>query len=261
MPEKPTAMDPTLFAPGPARDPRFTVKRRFVEMRNFPQGDPQREVEFFHRQMHEELNSVENAARNLADFPDAEWEIRMWLARQCSDEARHVLMFRQMYERRGGRIGQYPVLDFQYRICTNIDNLLGRLTVQNRSFEAGGIDAIKVAIDTARADGDEDLALLYESQGADEVVHVRFANEWIKKTVEASPRKAMQMAAALDAASRAFSQVMGLEGTVDVDYTADTAGRLEAGFEESEVKRVYVQSVRRREENLARKRHEQRGNE
>ena len=259
MPES-SEMDAKLFAPGPARDPRFNVKRRFVELENLSREDPKREVEFFHRQMHEELNSVENAARNLADFPEAEWEIRMWLARQCSDEARHVLMFLRIYESRGGRIGQYPVLDFQYRICTNIDNLLGRLTVQNRSFEAGGIDAIKVAIDRAREAGDEELALLYEAQGADEIVHVRFANEWIKKTVEASPRKALQMAAALDAAAKAFAQVMGTEGTADVDYTADAGGRLEAGFEESEVQRVYVQSVQRRDQNLARKRHEQSGN-
>ena len=65
-------------------------------MHNVPESDPTRELDFFHRQMNEELNSVENAARNLTDFPDADWDIRMWLARQCSDEARHVLMFRKI---------------------------------------------------------------------------------------------------------------------------------------------------------------------
>jgi uncharacterized ferritin-like protein (DUF455 family) len=254
-----TEMDPTLFAEGPARDNRFMVKDRFVEMHNVPEDDPTREVEFFHRQMHEELNSVENAARNLSDFPNEDWDIRMWIARQCSDEARHVLMFREIYESRGGKVGQYPVLNFQYKICTKIDNLLGRLTVQNRSFEAGGIDAVKVAIEDARERGDEELALLYEAQGADEIVHVRFANDWIRKEVQKSPRKALQMATALTAASKAFSQVMGLEGTTDVDYTADVSGRLEAGFDQSEVDRALAESAAKLEENRAR-RNEQRGN-
>ncbi|MBI1787419.1 MAG: DUF455 family protein [Acidobacteria bacterium] len=247
-------LDPKLFAEAPVRDPRFTVVDRWKECRLFPDGHPEKEVEFFHRQMHEELNSVENAARNLADFPEADWEIRMWIARQCSDEARHVLMFRRIFERRGGTLGQYPVMSFQYRICTKIDTLIGRLAVQNRSFEAGGIDAVKVGIDDAWRRGDTELAELYESQGADEIVHVRFANEWIRQQVAANPRNGLRMAAALTHGSRAFAQVMGEEAVQGIDYAADQSGRLEAGFDAAEVKQVYELSEARRLENLARKR-------
>ena len=51
-------------------------------------------------------------------------------------------MFRRIFETRGGQVGQYPVLNFQYRIIAHIRSLVGRLAIQNRSFEAGGLDAI-----------------------------------------------------------------------------------------------------------------------
>ena len=73
--------DAAIFAPGPARDARFAVKEQWVDCHNLPAGDPEREVEFFHRQMNEEVNGMECAARNLADFPNAEWELRMHIAK------------------------------------------------------------------------------------------------------------------------------------------------------------------------------------
>src|SRR5207249_2139470 len=112
-------LDPALFGPPPARDERFTEKRRWIECANFPNDHPLRIIEFFHRQMNEELNGVENAAQSLADFPDTDWKVRMSIARQCADEARHVEMFRRIFESRGGKLGEYPILNFQYRIIAN----------------------------------------------------------------------------------------------------------------------------------------------
>jgi uncharacterized ferritin-like protein (DUF455 family) len=228
-------LDPRLFAPGPARDARFTVADRWVEMVNFPPGHPLRDVEFFHRQMNEEVDSLEASARHLADFPAVDWELRLGLARQCADEARHAAMFRRIFESRGGQVGQYPVLNFQYRIITRVPSFVGRLAVQNRSFEAGGLDAITYGIDDARERGDEELAQLFEAQRADEITHVRFANEAIRAATERDPRCVLQIGAALNTASKAFVQVMGPEATEGLSYPADAAGRREAGFTDSEV--------------------------
>ncbi|HEY7060843.1 MAG TPA: DUF455 family protein [Chloroflexota bacterium] len=229
-------LDPALFADGPARDARFTVAARWVECQNFPHGDSRRDVEFLHRQMNEEVDSLECSAATLRDFPQVAWELRMWLARQCWDEARHAAMFRRVYEARGGHLGEYPVLNFQYRIIARIGSLVGRLAVQNRSFEAGGLDAIAVGIDDARERGDEELAALFEAQAADEITHVRFANDYIRAATERDPRAVMQVGAALNLASKAFFQVMGREGTEGVGYPADAAGRREAGFTDDEVR-------------------------
>ena len=230
-----TALDPSLFAEGPARDSRFTVAARWAECSNFPEGHPLREIEFFHRQMNEEIDSLECSAANIRDFPQAPWDLRLGLARQCADEGRHAGMFRRMFESRGGRLGQYPVLNFQYRIIAHIRSLVGRLAIQNRSFEAGGLDAIAFGIEQARQNGDQALVELFEAQRADEIVHVRFANEWINAATKQNPRSVLEIGVALAGASKAFRQVMGEEGTEGVSYPADVAGRREAGFTDNEV--------------------------
>jgi uncharacterized ferritin-like protein (DUF455 family) len=229
------AHSPRLLADNPARDSRFTVADCWSDCSNFPEDDPLREIEFFHRQMNEEVDSLECSARNLGDFPDTPWELRMALARQCVDEARHARMFRRIFESRGGRVGEYPVLNFQYRIVTNLDSLVGRLAVQNRSFEAGGLDAIKSGIDLAAQNRDEELVALYEAQCADEIGHVRFANDWIRRATADDPRTVLKIGAALNLARQAFQIVMGPEATDGVHYPADVSGRQEAGFTDKEV--------------------------
>src|SRR5262249_25222135 len=109
-------LDGSLFADAPARDVRFSVAGRWIDCDNFPAEHPLHKVEFFHRQMNEEVDSLECSARNLSDFPLEDWGLRLNLARQCADEARHAAMFRRILQSRGGRVGQFPVLNFQYRI-------------------------------------------------------------------------------------------------------------------------------------------------
>jgi uncharacterized ferritin-like protein (DUF455 family) len=228
-------LSPGLFVDGPARDARFDVKDRWVEMMNTPADHPLHEVEFTHRQMNEEMNGLECSARSLADFPEADWGIRMWLARQCADEARHGRMFRRLLERLGGHVGQFPVLNFQYRIINRASSLIGRLTIQNRTFEAGGLDAVSAVVEQMRERGDPELTLFFDSQLADEIIHVRFANEWIREAIRRDPRNLLRMGEAMTTAAKAFKEVMGSEGTEGVSYPTDPSARLEAGFTETEV--------------------------
>lgn len=230
-----TPLDPTLFADGPARDARFKVKDRWIECENYPPDHPLHEVEFTHRQMNEEINGLECSARCLSDFPETDWDLRMRLARQCWDEARHGRMFRRLLEERGGHVGQFPVLNFQYRIVINADTLVGRLTIQNRTFEAGGIDAVSSTVEVTRAAGEEALAEFFNSQLTDEIQHVRFANDWIKEKIKREPRSVLDMGRAMTNAAVAFGQVMGTEGTEGVGYAVDRQARREAGFTEKEV--------------------------
>jgi uncharacterized ferritin-like protein (DUF455 family) len=127
------------------------------------------------------------------------------------------------------------VMNFQYRIITRFDNLAARLAIQNRSFEAGGLDAITAGIKQTREESDHELCALYEAQIADEIAHVRFANEWIRKLCAADPRNLLAIGMAMKTASAAFAHVMGHEGTEGVTYPADREGRLEAGFTADEV--------------------------
>ena len=241
-------LTPELYGEGPAREPHIPVVERWAECHRVDPDDPEHELEFFHRQMNEEANVLENAASSLARFPDADWSIRMFLARQCSDEARHVQAYMALVRRRGGRIGQFPVMNFQYRILQKIDSLVGRLTVQNRTFEADGLDAVTQAIVDARDAGDDDLAAMYEAQQCDEILHVGFANEWIRREINRDPRQALQMATALTRGSKAFQEVFAGGGTLVSAYGVAAAEREAAGFGRAEIEVMHEVAEQRRAE-------------
>lgn len=204
-----TKLDPSLFTDGPARDGRFRVVEVWSEMENIYDDDGLMKREFLHRQMHEEVNGVEIAARNLSDFPDADWDLRMAIAKQCADESRHVEMFRRAYEVRGGVVGAHPVLCFEYRMVMRIETLLGRLAVQNRSFEAAGIQAIGEGLEAVREAGEHDLVELFDAQLADEIQHVRYANQWIEKLVARNGRVALDVVRGVMQANAAFKVIAG----------------------------------------------------
>jgi uncharacterized ferritin-like protein (DUF455 family) len=126
-------------------------------------------------------------------------------------------------------------LNFQYRIITAIDTLVGRLTVQNRSFEAGGIDAVETGIADAVREADDELRTLFEAQLADEVQHVRFANTAIAELRARDPRQLLAMGAALSRAAQAFREVMGREGTEGAHVRVAVQAREEAGFGRDEI--------------------------
>ena|SRR5262245_24851288 len=226
-------LNPKLFADNPARDSRFVCKDRWHELANLPHDHPDNNLEFLTRQMNEEINAVEMAARNLVDFPDEIWELRMAIARQAADEARHAAAFRRLLEARGGRLGQFPVINFQFRIMTSIPSLIGRLAVANRSFEAAGIDAISDGIASSRRKDDVEFTALFDQQLADEMQHVRFANVWIKKLTDRDGARAvMALARATAHANEAMKEIVGDN---IVFYPVSDELRREAGFTDDEI--------------------------
>lgn len=222
-----------LFGDPPARDGRFVVRERLAEMENYPPDHPLKDAEFLHRQMNEEINSIEMCARNLSDFPDADWSLRMEIARQCWDEARHAIAFRQLMEKRGGTLGQFPILNFQYRIVAGLKSLASRLTVQNRSFEAAGLDAIQTGIDSSVRKDDPEFVTLFEQQLADEMQHVRYANRWIKILMQrGGARTVFELARDVSQANEALRFVAG-DGILFFPVVDEL--RREAGFTDDEI--------------------------
>ena len=77
------------------------------------------------------------------------------------------------------------------------------------------------------------MAELFDGQLADEVQHVRYANVWVKRLVEAGgPRTVLEMARAVSQASEAFAIVAGAAA---VSYPVAEDVRREAGFAEAEI--------------------------
>ena len=229
-------LDPGLFGPGQARDDRFRVVDRWRDMVNHLKGTPAYRREFLHRQMNEEMNVMEQAAQSLVDFPDEPWEIRKAIAGQCADEARHTLAYLQLMKERGIDVGEYPILNFQFRVLQRIDSLVGRLAVENRSFEADGLDAATYGAGEALKEGDAWLSALLDGQAADEITHVGLGVAWIDREIKRDPRTLLKIARAMDHLRRAVDAVMGESGEVAYEVAGDE--RLLAGFGPEGVERA-----------------------
>jgi hypothetical protein len=115
-------------------------------------------------------------------------------------------------------VGQFPVLDFQYRIINKADTLVGRLTIQKSDFEAGRPRRSVVGCRQVRASGDETLADFFDSQLADEILHVRFAKNGASRHQGTIRASCSTWARPCGMAAMAFGQVMGSEGTEGVSY-------------------------------------------
>src|SRR5262249_25070143 len=134
-----------------------------------------------HRHMHNEMQSLEIAAQSLADFPDAPWDLRMQLARQCWDETRHTMLLHRRLLELGGRKGEFPVMNYEWSVTLMSDSLAARLALQNRTFEGGEMDLLRQLVERWKEVGDERTAEMLGGILADEIQHVRFANQWLKR--------------------------------------------------------------------------------
>jgi uncharacterized ferritin-like protein (DUF455 family) len=200
----------------PARDACFRVVRKDVEMEEYAAGSNEGTQEMLHRHMTNEITSIDIAAQMLVDFPDAPWGLRMELARQCWDETRHVSVLYRRLRELGGYKGQFPISAFEWCVTSALDTIVGRLTTQNRTLEAGAMDIVGGLHRSVRASGDEETADVLEGILADEVQHVRFANRWIKKLTSEQPRLLMKVAMAVRFLAEANSKVVAQEGDANV---------------------------------------------
>jgi hypothetical protein len=195
----------------PARDACFDVVHRDAEMHEYAGSDPAAGREMVHRHMSNEVTSLDIAAQCLADFPDAPWDLRLELARQCWDESRHVQVLHRKLCAMGGSKGEFPISAFEWNVTCAVDDLAGRLATQNRTFEAGAMDVVG-GMAAAWQEADPELADILEGILADEIQHVRFANRWIKRFVEDDPRALLRVAAAVRFLARANAALQSHAG-------------------------------------------------
>jgi hypothetical protein len=192
----------------PAREGCFRVVRRDGEMDDIEGSGPLARRELVHRHMSNEVTSLDIAAQCLADFPEAPWELRLELARQCWDESRHVQVLHRKLGAMGGRKGEFPVSAFEWNVTCALDDIAGRLATQNRTFEAGAMDVVG-GLASAVREADPEIAEILEGILADEIQHVRFANRWIKRLVEQDRRTLLKVASAVRFLARANALLQG----------------------------------------------------
>lgn len=231
----------------PAREPCFTVAQYASEMVEFDDmHSPEARRERLHRHMNNEIGSIEMAAQCLADFPDAPWELRMQLARQTSDESRHVAGLQRRLEALGGRKGEFPISNFEWCVTIAQDSLLARLALQNRTFEAGQMDLLATLRKAWQAAGDAETGELLDTILADEVSHVRYANRWIRKMVQEDGRLLLKIAQAIRFLGEANAASAGVAASSDAFEKHARMGvnvddRRSAEFSDAEINEILRQ--------------------
>ena len=214
----------------PAREACFRVVTDQAHMSKFAEGSLDHRREMLHGDINEEIQSLEIAAQSLADFPDAPWEIRLHLARQCWDETRHARAFlRRLVELKGWK-GEFPIINQEWGVVCMFDSLAGRLAVQNRLFEGGSLDVFKESIGVWAEWGDLNTSAVMDTVVADEIHHVRFANDWLARLKTEDPKSLLKAIAAMSAV-RAWTAALTPPGVkMEHMIPVNTEDRRHAGF-------------------------------
>src|SRR5262245_38163434 len=181
----------------PAREPCFEIVQLHHDVPESGNVTLEARQMRAHREYNQEVQTLEVAALCLVDFPDAPWELRMELARQCWDEARHSHMALHHLQNLGGWKGMYPIANLDWSVVGMLDSLEARLAVQHRTFEAGSLDIEVATVPMLRDMGHDGAAEMTDAIEADEIQHVRFANEWLRRLTDAKPSAVLKIAAAM----------------------------------------------------------------
>jgi uncharacterized ferritin-like protein (DUF455 family) len=219
----------------PAREVCFTIVDLHQDVPDSGGMTEEARRQRLHREYNQEIQTIEIAALTLVDFPDAPWELKMELARQCWDEVRHSRLLYRRLLAYGGWKGMYPIANLDWSLVMMIDSLAGRLAVQHRTFEAGSLDIESQIIPVFRELGDHETADAMEAIEADEIQHVRFANLWLKRMTDGQPRTVLEIAAAMTWLKKVVAATGGMSPH---EIATDADSRRLAGFSTAEVAEV-----------------------
>ncbi len=133
-----------------------------------------------------EIQALEGAGRTCWDFTtgdgrdEAPFALKLDMARQCWDEARHVEISCKLSDHMGSEIGEFAEGTLLYEAACNADPVL-RLTGVNRALEGLAIDVFTTMRDFGVVLSDPVLAFCEDWMLADEVTHVKMGSDWLRR--------------------------------------------------------------------------------
>lgn len=184
-----------------------------------------------------EMQALEGAARSLYDFPDAPWEFKMNMARQCWDEARHVQIFEKLLNHLGGEVGMFPESTFLFEAACSDDPAM-RVAGVNRGLEGLACDVFRDMIRYAEKTDDEKMRQAVDYVLADELTHVRFGSEWVREFTKGDKEYLERTQEYRRSVDKQFSFGGARSDREDAAIPIAWDDRLEAGFTEEELKEL-----------------------
>ena len=144
-----------------------------------------------------EIQALEGAGRTCYDFEvgtgkdEVPFELKLDMARQCWDEARHCEISIKLGEHMGSQIGEFAEQVLLFEAACNADPVL-RLTGVNRALEGLAIDVFNTMRDYGTGTQDPVLYFCEDWMLADEVTHVKMGSDWLRRITANDPERQKQ---------------------------------------------------------------------
>jgi hypothetical protein len=142
----------------------------------------------FHQLLYGEVETTDRMGKMIAEFPDLPWEMRVELAHQMWDEARHIeIVAKACEEELGAELGYGP-WPLAWWWMQNETDPLRRISVTNGWAEANLMNTLRQWRIQAEKRGYARIAELADYLQADELTHVKLATIWVRKLTEQRPQ-------------------------------------------------------------------------
>ena len=167
---------------------------RDVRERGFVNPDAEDVDERARRLMHGifvgEIQALEGAGRTCFDYETGEvpFQLKLDMARQCWDEARHCEISVKLCSHMGGDLGEYTEFTTLFEAACHEDPVF-RLAGVNRALEGLAIDVFTNMRDFGRAMSDPVMTMCEDFMLADEVTHVKMGSRWLREVTENDPER------------------------------------------------------------------------
>jgi len=188
-----------------------------------------------------EIQALEGAGRTAHDFEAGDgsgdtipFELKLDMARQAWDEARHVEISAKLSDWMGTEIGEFQENTVLFEAACSNDPVL-RLAGVNRALEGLAIDVFTQMKEFGQLAGDPFLEFCEDWMLADEVTHVKMGSDWLRKVTEKDPDRRARALEFQQVVDKLFS-FGGARGDTD-DSPIGLARRFRelAGFTDDEV--------------------------
>ena len=142
----------------------------------------------FHQLLYGEVETTDRMGKMLAEFPELPWPMRLDLAHQMWDEARHIeIVAKAVEEELGGRLGYGP-WSLVWWWMQNEDDPYRRIAVTNCWAEKNLMNTLREWREKAAERGYTRLAELSDYLQADELTHVKLATDWVRRLTDEPTR-------------------------------------------------------------------------
>ena len=181
-----TKLEEAIFDPRNGRLDQIRAEEGGNNLRHEHANSPDAARGLMHGIFVGEIQALEGAGRTCWDFPigdgadEVPFELKLDMARQCWDEARHCEISIKLNDHMGTDIGEFNEQVFLFEAACNEDPIL-RLTGVNRALEGLAIDVFNTMREFGDVSSDPVLYYCEDWMLADEVTHVKMGSDWLRR--------------------------------------------------------------------------------